>query len=162
MLGFSAGPKVSDLTRSKCGTPWHGFRHTSLFPYKIWQREKPRDAIFPRLHHISSSLEKLVFFHMTNGSFPVNTLKFWLVFPLTGMQVGKKRKASCSFCVMLWQWDTTVPPVCPTASSTIPHWSLTPSQGCRASWIEVLTPPATKGHHFNHGSRRFEGKMLPL
>lgn len=32
MLGFSAGSKLSDLTRSKCRTPWHGFRHISHFP----------------------------------------------------------------------------------------------------------------------------------
>lgn len=27
MPGFSAGPNLSDLTRSKHGTPWHAFRH---------------------------------------------------------------------------------------------------------------------------------------
>lgn len=129
VLAFSAAPeKLSDLMKSKFRTHWHGFRHTTLFPYEIWQREKPYDVIFPPLHHISSSLEKLVFFHMTNGSLPVNFLKFWLLFPLTGVPLGKIRKASCSFCVMMLQWDTTAPPVRPTASSAALHWSLTHSR----------------------------------
>lgn len=161
MLGFSVGPNLSGLTRSKRGTPWHGFRHTSLFPYNIWQRERPRDAIFPPLRHISSSLKKLIFFHMANASFPVNALKFWLVFPLTGMPVGKARRPSPTICVTLGWWDPTLPPVCPTASSATPHRPLAPLQGCRASWISIPTPTATEGHHFNQGSGTSDGKMLP-
>ena len=154
ILGFSAAPNLSDLTRSKHGTPWHGFRHISLFPYRIWQRERLCDAVFPPLHHTRSSLEKLVFFRMANATFPVNTLKFWLVLPPTAMPVGKARRPSPSICVMLGRWDPTLPPVCPTASSATPRRPLTPLQGCRASWIYVLTPTATEGHHFNQGSGR--------
>lgn len=156
-LGFSAGPKFSDLVRSKCRTCWCRFRHTSLSQCKICQRENPHNAVLSPWHHISSSLEKLVFFHMTNGSFPVDILEFWVIFPLTGMTLGKIRKASCRFCVMLWQWDTTVPPVPTASSATHIGCSLTPLQGIMDG---VLTPPATKGHHFNQGSRRFEEKMF--
>lgn len=98
---------------------------------------------------------------MANASFPVNALKFWLVFPLTGMPVGKARRPSPTICVTLGWWDPTLPPVCPTASSATPHRPLAPLQGCRASWISIPTPTATEGHHFNQGSGTSDGKMLP-
>lgn len=72
----------------------------------------------------NSGLEKLVFFHVANVSFLVNDLKFQLVLPLTGMPVGKTRRASPSICVTFEHRDSTLPPVshsqlCYTSSS--PH-----------------------------------------
>ena len=161
MLGFSTHPNLSNLTRSKCGTPWHGFRNILLFPYKIWQRERPRHGVFLPLHRTSSSLEKLLFFHMAYDSFQVNALKFWLVLPLTVSLVGKARIASPSICMTFGWWDPTLTPLCPTASSATTPRPLACLRGCRAAWIYVSIPTATKGHRFNHKTWRSDRKMLP-